>query len=132
LILIASSAYAQKPAIAPGWKPGPGLEDRFKIRSTDNLFNQVTTIPVVRFRSWLELDGFDATAHFQNIQITPYTHYPSTPNLLPYSHTQAGVTDVVGIDGMSIVFRIGHAKDGDPPSPRLWRCLTFHHRGCPL
>jgi hypothetical protein len=132
IILAASTAYAQKPIIAPDWKPGMDLEDSFGIQSTDNLFNRETVIPIVRFRGWLEFDGFDNTNHFQNIQVTQYSYYNPIHSLLLLTHTQAGITSVVDTDRISIVFRIGRTWDGDPPPPRLWRCLAFHHHGCPL
>jgi hypothetical protein len=131
-LIVTPAVYAQKPAIAPGWKHGPDLEARFGIRSADNLFNRETIIPIVRLRGWFEFDGFDDTTHLQNIQITPYAYDNPTHSQFFFSHTQAGITDVVGIDRLSIVFRIGRTKDGDPPPPKLWRCLTFRRRGCPL
>jgi hypothetical protein len=132
IILSASTAFAQRPAIAPNWKLGLNLEDSFGIRSTDNLFNRETVIPIVRFRGWLEFDGFDNTNHFRNIQVTQYSYDNPIRSLLFPTHTQAGITNVVDTDRISIVFRIGRARDGDPPPPRLWRCLTFHYHGCPL
>jgi hypothetical protein len=85
------------------YKPDIGLENRLQIEVVKTLFVTESRLAVVQFwRGRLHLDGFDSTLQMQNIQLGP-----SGSGGLPPSHDQAGVARSVGLDGISLSFRLG-------------------------
>jgi hypothetical protein len=114
----------------PAYKPDIGIESRLQMEVVKTLFVTESRLAIVKFwRGRLHLDGFDSTLHTQNMQLGP-----SGSDGLPPSHDQAAVARSVGLDGISLSFRLGRDEQTGSQS-QVWRCLAWirgESRGCPL
>ena len=120
----------------PVYKTDRSLESRLSIEEVRTPFLAESYLPVIQlWKGRFKMEGYDSTANIQNVQLGPSRFgLISLRDFRPSSHDQEGVANSVGLDGISLKFRLGRDVQTRKPTP-IWRCaaaIIRRGRGCPV